>query len=142
MHPRRTYLKLYHFCVCIPDYLYPFSEEIEGQKVRWKAAYDHALARMNGKYGYGRPGLKLTAYRSLFHILGSLLFILFATLVSRDLFGSEIALYVLLGIAAFALIYQELFLQPRTLGQSRVHGLVDLFFWVVPFGIYLFIHVH
>ena len=135
--------RFYNFFVRIPDYLYPFSELIEGKKVRWKAAYDQALMRMNErKGGFGHYGALLIAYRSFFHIIGSLLFILFATLVSEDLFGSEIALYVLFGMAAFALVYQEFFIQPRTFGQFRLHGVVDVLSWVVPFGIYLFLVIH
>lgn len=138
---KRVCLRVYNFCVRIPDHMYPFSEMIEGKKVRWKAAYDQALARMNESGGYGHYGAWLIAYRSVFHVLGSLLFIVFATLVSQQLFGSEIALYVLLGMAAFALIYQEFFLQPRTFGQMKIHSLVDLFSWVAPFAVFTFLHI-
>ncbi len=138
----KTAGRVYHFLVCIPDHLYPFSEIIDGEKVRWKRAYDQALARMNEqKGGFGHYGARLIAYRSFFHILGSLLFILFATLISQDLFGNEIALYVLFGMAAFALIFQEFYLQPRTFGQMRLHGFIDVLSWIVPFGIYLFLIV-
>lgn len=139
---KRVCISLYNFCVTIPDYLYPFSEVIEGKKVRWKSAYDHALSRMNErKGGFGHYGAALIMYRSVFHILGSLLFILFATLVSQQLFGSEIALYVLLGMAAFALVYQEFFLQPRTFGQMKIHSLIDLLSWIVPFALFVYIHL-
>ncbi|HEV7121238.1 MAG TPA: hypothetical protein VGN56_00260 [Candidatus Paceibacterota bacterium] len=131
--------RLYHFFVCIPDHLYPFSEVIDGEKVRWKRAYDQALARMNEVGGFGHYGARLIAYRSFFHILGSLLFILFATLVSQDLFGSQVAIYILLGMAAFALIYQEFFLQPRTYGQMRLHSTIDVLSWTIPFAIYLYL---
>jgi hypothetical protein len=131
--------RLYNFFVCIPDHLYPFSEMIDGERVRWKRAYDQALARMTEAEGFGHYGARLIAYRSFFHILGSLLFILFATLVSQDLFGNEIALYVLFAMAAFALIYQEFFLQPRTFGQLRIHGIIDVLSWIIPFIIYLYL---
>jgi hypothetical protein len=139
---RRVLVNFYGFVVRVPDYLYPFSEIIEGKRVRWKRAYDQALSRMNEIHGRGRSGPRIMLYRSVFHILGSLLFILFATLVSLDLFGNEIALYALFGMAAFALAYQEFFLQPRTLGQTRLHGMVDLLCWLVPFGVYLYIHLN
>lgn len=134
--------RFYNFCVNIPNYLYPFSEIIEGKKVRWKAAYDQALDRMIETRGFGHYGAKLIAYRSLFHILGSLLFILFATLVSQELFGNQIALYVLFAMAAFALVYQEFFIQPRTFGQMRLHGIIDVLSWIAPFGIYLYLVLH
>ena len=135
----KTAGRVYNFLVNIPNYLYPFSEEIEGKRVRWKAAYDQALARMNDTYGWGHYGARLIAYRSVFHVLGSLLFILFATLVSQTLFGNRIALFVIFALAAFALVYQEFFLQPRTFGQLRIHGLVDVLSWIVPFCIYIYL---
>ncbi|KND49150.1 MAG: hypothetical protein AB203_02010 [Parcubacteria bacterium C7867-008] len=138
---RRVCIGFYNFCVRIPDYLYPFSELIEGKQVRWKAAYDQALTRMIDTQGFGHYGARLIAYRSFFHILGSFLFIFFATLVSQDLFGSQIALYVLLGMAAFALVYQEFFLQPRTFGQLRLHGIIDILSWTVPFAVYVFLTI-
>ncbi|KND50347.1 MAG: hypothetical protein AB202_01680 [Parcubacteria bacterium C7867-007] len=134
--------RVYNFCVRIPDHLYPFSELIEGKRVRWKTAYDLALARINEVQGFGHYGARLIAYRSFFHILGSFLFIFFATLVSQDLFGSQIALYVLLGMAAFALIYQEFFLQPKTFGQLRLHSVIDVLSWTIPFVIYVSLTIH
>lgn len=135
----KTVGRLYHFLVCIPDHLYPFSEVIDGERVRWKRAYDQALGRMAETHGFGHYGAWLIAYRSFFHVLGSLLFILFATLISQDLFGSQIAVYVLLGMAAFALIYQEFFLQPRTFGQMRLHSIIDVLSWTIPFAVYLYL---
>jgi uncharacterized membrane protein len=93
------------------------------------------------KGGFGNYGAALIAYRSIFHIIGSLLFIVFATLVSQRLFGNETALYILLAMAAFALVYQEFFLQPRTFGQMRLHSVIDLLSWIVPFGIFLYQHI-
>jgi hypothetical protein len=139
---RRVTLRFYNFCVTIPDRLYPFSEIVGGKRVRWRRAYDQALARMNEeKGGFGNYGAALIAYRSIFHIIGSLLFIVFATLVSQRLFGNETALYILLAMAAFALVYQEFFLQPRTFGQMRLHSVIDLLSWIVPFGIFLYLHL-
>ncbi len=142
MKVRRWCSSFYHFCVVFPDHFYPFSEIVEGKRVRFKAAYDQALARMQEDYGYGHYGPKLIAYRSLFHVLGSLLFISFATLISKDLFGSDTALYVLFVLASAFLLFSEFYVQPRTLGQRRGHSLFDWLSWVVPFGVYLFIHLH
>ena len=134
--------RFYNFCVCIPDYLYPFAVEIEGERVRWKRAYDHALAELQQNRGFGAYGAKLIAYRSIFHLLGSLLFILFATLVSQNLFGSDVALYVLFSLAAFALAFQEFYVQPKTFGEMRLHGIIDLLVWTVPFAVYLYLYLH
>lgn len=134
-------IHIYNFCVTIPDRLYPFVEEIEGERVRFKRAYDSALARLQGERGWGAYGVRFIAYRGVFHILGSLLFILFATLVSRDLFGGDAALYVLFALAALALFVQEFYVQPKTYGQMRAHGVVDVMSWVVPFMVYTLVHV-
>jgi hypothetical protein len=137
----RTYcVGFYNFCVSIPDRLYPFAAEIEGERVRWRRAYVATLARLQADRGFGAYGVKLIAYRSFFHVIGSILFILFATLVSRDLFGSDAALYVLFALAAFGLAFQEFYLQPKTFGQLRVHGMIDLLSWVIPFALYLYVH--
>jgi hypothetical protein len=135
-------MNLYNFCVSIPDYLYPFVEEIEGERVRFRAAYDQALARIQEDKGYGHYGAFLVTYRGICHIVGATLFIGFATLVSRDLFGSDIALYSLLIMATVALTFQEFYLQPRTFGQMKAHSVIDLMSWVVPFGVFIFIHLH
>ena len=142
MKVRRWCLGLYNFCVAIPDRVYPFAEEIEGQKVRWHRAYQQALSRIQSERGYGYYGARLIAYRSVCHVLGAILFIVFATLVSRDLFGNEMALYILLVLASLALIVQEFYLQPRTFGQMKLHSTVDVLSWIVPFGLYIFIHTH
>lgn len=134
--------KAYSFFITLPDHLYPFSEEIEGERVRWQAAYDQALARIQEKYGYGRYGVALIAYRSIFHIIGASLFILFSTLITQELFDTNTALYVLFVLAVIALGYSEIIIQKRMLGQHFLHSLFDWFSWVLPMAIYLYVHVH
>lgn len=141
MKVRKVCIGFYNFCVTIPDRLYPFVEEIDGERVRFRRAYTQALARVQDARGYGAYGAKLITYRGLWHVIGSVLFIVFATLVSKDLFGSDVALYVLLALATLALIVQEFYVHPRTHGQMKLHSLIDVLSWVVPFGIYLFIHL-
>lgn len=134
--------RVYNYCVSIPDRLYPFSEEVDGQKVRWRSAYDQALARIQKEYGYGHYGPLLITYRSFFHIAGSVLFIFFSVLVSRDLVGSDGALYLLFAFVAAGIFYSELFIQPRTLGQKPFHAFIDWFSWIVPMVIYIYAHTH
>lgn len=133
--------RLYQFTLTIPDRIYPFAEDIEGQRVRFRAAYNRALARIQEERGYGSYGAWLITYRGVCHVMGAVLFIGFSTLVSKQLFGSDVALYVLLVLASFALAAQEFLLQPRTHGQMKMHSIVDLMSWVVPFGIYTFMHL-
>lgn len=134
--PGRT-VRFYHFLVTIPDRIYPFAEEIEGQKVRFRRAYNQALARIQEQRGYGSYGAWLITYRGVCHVVGAILFIGVSTFVSKQLFGTDVALYILLILASFALIAQEFFLQPRTHGQMKMHSMVDLMSWVVPFGVYV-----
>lgn len=133
--------RLYQFTLTIPDRIYPFAEEIEGQRVRFRAAYDRALARIQEERGYGCYGAWLITYRGMCHVVGAILFIGFSTLVSKQIFGSDVALYVLLVMASIALAAQEFLLQPRTHGQMKMHSVVDLMSWVVPFGIYTFMSI-
>lgn len=127
----------YDYFVTIPDRFYPFAEEIEGEKVRWQAAYNKALERIQEKNGHGHYGPKLIAYRGFFHVLGAILFIFFSVLVSRELVGNEGAMYLLFAFAAAAILYQETYVQKRTHGQKLFHSFMDWFSWVVPMVIYV-----
>lgn len=142
MKKTRRIITFYDFLVSIPDRIYPFAEEVEGQRVRFRRAYDQALARVQQQRGYGTYGAWLITYRGVCHVVGAMLFIGVSTFVSKQLFGSDVALYVLLVLASFALIFQEFVLQPKTFGQMKVHSLLDLMSWVVPFCVYVFMHIH
>ncbi len=127
---------VYEFFVTLPDRFYPFANEINGRRIRGMRSYKKALKIAFKKNGVGRLGYKLEVYRQTFHFIGSVLFIIFATLISQDLFGSEAALYVLLCMAVVALMYQEFYLHPRMYGQRTVKGVVDLFSWITPIVAY------
>lgn len=128
----------YDFFITFPDRMYPFAVKIRGKRVRGRRAYELAVRRAIRRYGLGRIGYRLTIYREVFHLLGSILFITFATLLSKDLFGSEIAVYVLLGAAIVALAYQEFYVHPKHYGQHLFKGVADWLTWVVPMLVYLF----
>jgi hypothetical protein len=127
----------YHYLLTIPDRLYPFKCQIEGQWVRGQRSYEAAVKQALVQYGLGRLGYKLMLYRELFHFIGSLLFIVFSTLVAKDLFGSDIALYVLLAAAVLALSYQEFYLHPKSYGQHARKGVTDWLVWVAPMVAYV-----
>ena len=101
--------KLYLYLVTLPDRWYPFASEIEGKWVRGQRSYTDAVERAIATYGPGRLGYKLTLYRESCHFVGSIIFIFCATLISKNLLGSEKALYVLLGTAIIALSFQEFY---------------------------------
>ena len=130
--------KLYYFIESIPDRLYPFACEIEGKMVRGRRSYMRAVEHALEKYGPNRLGYKLVVYRGTFHFIGSVLFILFATLISQKFFGSEIALYILVGIAIAGLFFQEFYSHPKRYQQARHKGVTDWLTWVIPMMIYIY----
>lgn len=133
---------LYDFFITLPDRLYPFAVTIEGKKVRGKESYQKQLETVLEKYGVGKLGYKLMAYRQACHLLGSLLFLASVTLIAQILFDSVTALYFLLVAAILAITYQEFYLHPRTHGQHLKKGVLDWVVWTAPLfiyaGIYLF----
>jgi hypothetical protein len=135
---RHPIKKTYAFFVTFPDRLYPFANKVGNRRVRGMRSYEHAAARALRKHGLGRLGYKLMLYRELFHFFGSIFLIVIATLLSQRLFGSTIALYILLYAAIVALSYQEFYLHPKRYGQHFKKGVVDWLVWVIPISIYLF----
>lgn len=129
--------KLYTFIETLPDRLYPFACEIEGKWVRGQQSYKNAMDQAFETYGPHRLGLRLTIYRGVFHFVGSILFIIFAALLSRELFGSEVALYVLMAAAIIALALQEFHTHPKRFKQPRIKGIFDWLTWIVPMVAYV-----
>lgn len=128
---------VYEFFEAVPDRLYPFKVEVEGKVVRGRQAYARAVEDAWARYGVNNFGYKLSVYRGAFHFVGSVLFIIFAAIISEQLFNSEVALYILMGAAITALFYQEFVVHPRQYSQRRGKGIYDMLTWVVPMMIYL-----
>jgi hypothetical protein len=139
MEKKRT--GLYHALVVLPDRLYPFKTEVEGQWVRGVRSYNETLARYQRIYGPGRYGYKLNAYRQIFHLAGSIFFLASAAYLSQSLFGSTIALYAFLFAAVFFISFQEFYLQRRTYQQLWRKGVLDWLAWCLPIGIYFFVYL-
>ena len=138
MQKKRT--GLYHALVILPDRLFPFKTEIDGQWVRGIRSYNERLAAYQRAYGPGRYGFKLNAYRQFFHFLGSVAFLVIAAFLSSRYLGGTDAMYAFL-IAAIALIsFQEFYLHRRMYEQLWRKGIVDWLSWVVPMGVYFFTH--
>jgi hypothetical protein len=129
--------KMYLFVESLPDRLYPFTCEIEGKIVRGRASYHKAVDRAMEKYGPNNLGYSLIFYRGIFHVTGAILFISAAGLISRELFGSEVALYVLMVAAAGSLFAQEFYWHPRRFHQMRHKSYIDWFGWVIPMVAYV-----
>jgi len=140
MQKRRT--GIYHSLVVLPDNLFPFKTEIGGQWVRGVRSYNARLARYQRKYGAGRYGFKLDAYRQVFHFIGSILFLVAAGFISEALFGGSNAMYVFLSTAIALISFQEFYLHRRMYQQLWRKGFIDWLTWCIPFGVYFFTHFH
>lgn len=142
MKRRRRPFAPYHFIVTFPDRVYPFATYVDGKRVRWSRSYEKRLREIQKQLGAGRYGMRLGAYRELWHIIGSGLIILSATLVSHALWGSDAALPVVFVVAMLVITYQEFVLQPRTYQQRLLKGLLDWFSWAAPLALYLFFFLY
>ncbi|HUX81086.1 MAG TPA: hypothetical protein VMV38_02075 [Candidatus Paceibacterota bacterium] len=140
MKKKRT--GLYHSLVVLPDRLYPFKTNIEGQWVRGVRSYNATLAQYQRKYGAGHYGFKLDTYRQVFHFAGSILFLVVAAYLSQTFFGGAQAIYVFLIAAVLLISFQEFYLHRRMYQQLWRKGIVDWLTWVVPMGVYFFTHFH
>lgn len=136
----KHYPGLYHSLVILPDRLYPFKTEVRGQWVRGIRSYNARLARYEQKYGMGHYGFKLNVYRQVFHLVGSILFLLIAAYLSQSFFGSVNAMYILLTAAILLISFQEFYLHRRMYQQLWQKGIIDWLSWCVPMGIYFFTH--
>jgi len=57
--------------------------------------------------------------------------------LAREVLGSEAALYILMGAAIMALVFQEFILDPRRHGQNTHKGIIDVATWVTPMVLYV-----
>lgn len=131
---------LYQALVVLPDVLYPFKTQVQGQWVRGIRSYNATLARYERKYGIGHYGFKLEAYRQLFHLAGSVLFLIVAAYLSQTFFGKAEAIYAFLIAAVFLISLQEFYLHRRMYQQLWKKGIIDWISWCLPIGIYFFTH--
>lgn len=127
---------LYHALVILPDVLYPFKSKVKGRWVRGIRSYNATFERYEKKYGMGHYGVKLDAYRQLFHLAGSILFLVVAAFLSHTFFTSTVALYLFLGIAVLFITFQEFYLHRRMYRQLLGKSFIDWFTWCAPMGIY------
>jgi hypothetical protein len=125
--------RIFHqFFESIPDRLYPFASFVEGQWVRGRRSYQHAVQAAFMKYGPNRYGFTLLLYRSLFHMVGGIMFVMLSTIMAEAWFGTAIALYVCVATGAAALFVQEFYLHPKRYGQVTLKSYADWLTWVIP----------
>lgn len=138
---RAKHTGLYHALVVLPDRLYPFKTEVQGQWVRGVRSYNATFARYERKYGTGHYGFKLDAYRQAFHLAGSILFLISAAYFSQFFFGGTTALYAFLIVAILFISFQEFYLQRRTYRQLWRKGVLDWLMWCMPMGVYFWTYL-
>jgi hypothetical protein len=134
---RDLFHRFHLYLESIPDRLYPFTSEIEGTLVRGRASYQRTMQKAFLQYGQNQLGFRLIFYRSIFHIIGSIIFIFVATAFSQYWFGSEAAVVTFLVAAMIALFIQEFFVHPKRYGQPLYKSFADWLTWAVPMMLYL-----
>lgn len=130
---------VYHFFIVLPNRLYPFANEVQGQWVRGVRSADMELRRAARRYGPGAYGYKFATYRQLFHLVGSLAVIYGAALLASYFFDSEVVLSIVLGIVTLLITYQEFFYQRHHYRQHWQKAVADWITWCAPIGVYLFL---
>lgn len=131
----------YRSIVTLPDRLYPFKTLVAGEWVRGIRAYEAVDAKYENLYGRGHYGVKLDAYRQVFHLAGSILFLSVAAFLARSLLKSDAMLYTLLMLAVAFITFQEFYLHRRMYRQLWRKGIVDWLAWCLPMGLYVFFMV-
>lgn len=134
---KQFFINLHHWAETIPDKLYPFRQEIEGKWVRGKQAYRKALEEGIEIHGPGKHTYHIVIYRGTWHLFGSILLMVSLTVIAQRLFGTDTALFVLMGLSVTALLFQEFVLHPKRYGQSTRKGVFDIVTWVAPMVAYV-----
>ena len=134
---KKLLIAIHHWLETIPDKLYPFKQEIEGKWVRGIRAYEKVIEEGIKVHGPGKTSYQIMIYRGTWHLIGSIVFLIGVTLLANDLFGSQVALYTLMGAAIVALCLQEFMLHPKRYGQSTSKGIIDMLTWITPMLIYV-----
>jgi len=136
-HMKTFFITVYQYLETIPDTFYPFRREIEGKWVRGQRAYQQVIQEGFLIFGPGKMSYQMVIYRGVWHLIGSIISITLITFIANDIFGSEIALYILLGAAIIALCVQEFLRHPKRYNQSTRKGILDVCTWVTPVVVYL-----
>ena len=134
---KKLLIALHRWIETLPNKLYPFAHQIEGKWVRGVQAYNKALEEGIEIHGPGKHTYRLVIYRGTWHLLGSILLMISLTVIAQRMFGTDTALYVLMGLAIAALLLQEFVLHPKRYGQTTRKGIFDIVTWVAPMVAYV-----
>jgi len=132
----RTSVSAYSLIETLPDSLYPFQQEIEGQLVRGHDAYQNVIDSGIALYGENYTSLPIILYRGVWHVLGSIVILVFLLHFGRRLFPTNVLLYSFVLALIIGLILQELVFHPSKYDQPIIKGVFDLLTWLAPVIIY------
>jgi putative flippase GtrA len=119
---------IYNFLVTIPDIFYPWGGQI---------AYNAKILSCKQIYGYAFDCKDLFFYREFFHLVGAF-FVFGIYLLIERLSNRKISKYFAI-IFTLYLLFQELYFQQKFEGQMLWKAFSDLFMWLVPFWLAIFI---
>ena len=131
-----TSVNVYSLIETLPDSLYPFQQEIEGQLVRGRDAYQNVIDSGIALYGENYTSLPIIIYRGVWHVLGSIVILVFLLHFGRRLFPTNLLLYSFVLALLIGLILQELVFHPSKYDQPIIKGVFDLLTWLAPVIIY------
>jgi len=134
---KSLFLRLQDWFVALPEKLYPFKQEIEGTWVRGIRAYEKAHGKRITIGGTGETSYRVMIYRGTWHLFGSVVLLISLTIIANLLFGSEVALYILMAMSIAALCLQEFVLHSRRYGQTTKKGIFDILTWAAPMLAYV-----
>lgn len=132
--------KFYDYLITFPERLYPFTERnLQGEKLTGERAYKFIAEKNKLLYmdAYSLQAPKLILWRTLFHVLGSILCILVAdSLIDNVSFFNGFAFLVLVVVCV---VIQEFYLQPHYYKQKTTKGMIDFAAWLLPIVIYILV---
>jgi hypothetical protein len=131
-----TSVNVYSLIETLPNSLYPFQQEIEGQLVRGRDAYQNVVDSGIALYGENYTSLSIIIYRGAWHVLGSVVILLFLLHFGRRLFPTNVLLYSFVLALFIGLILQELVFHPSKYDQPIIKGVFDVLTWLAPVMIY------
>ena len=124
---------IFHF----PEISYPFSEVSDmGETLRYSEAYQYRYSDCIADYEGGSVEgcKKIVAWRTISHVAGAIVLILFFKALSRYVSTRLIIIFVAATITYF--LFQET-IHAIYLGQAMLKTVIDVFAWTIPLSFYL-----
>lgn len=130
--------KFYTYLLTIPERLYPFSEKTgAGTVISGERAYHYLYEKNKELYGdaFSTQAPKLLAWRTLFHVGGSIVLLFVADSMFQHLSFFNGFAFLVLVVGCIAV--QEFYIHPHYYGQKPLKGVIDFLAWTLPILIYI-----